>query len=54
MTTLSLRAKYPAPARNSLARLIDALTAAFETVFEVIDEATDQSAAARRRFPTSD
>ncbi|MGA7790096.1 MAG: hypothetical protein WCA56_18250 [Xanthobacteraceae bacterium] len=58
MTTLALRAKNPAPARalgrRGLARFLAAVTAAFGTVFEVIDEATDQSAAARRRFPTSD
>jgi len=54
MTTLSLRAKYPSPARRGLARIIAAVTGAFETVFEVIDEATDQSAAARRRYPSAD
>lgn len=54
MTTLTLRAKYPVPARRDLARIIAVVTTAFETAFEVIDEATDQSAAARRRFPTAD
>jgi hypothetical protein len=57
MTTLSLRAKFPAPARGGPARLIAALSglsALFQTVCEVIDEATDQTAAARRRFPSAD
>jgi hypothetical protein len=54
MTTLFLRAKYPAPARRGLARIIAAVTAVFETVFEVIDEATDQSIEARRRYPSAD
>jgi hypothetical protein len=54
MTTSLLHAKYPVPARRGLARIIAAMTVAFGAVFEVIDEATDQSAAARRRFPTSD
>ncbi len=52
MTTFS--AKYPAPWRRGVARVIATVTGAFETAFEVIDEATDQSAAARRRFPTAD
>lgn len=57
MTTLSLSAKYPAPLtprRRGLARVIAAVADAFETAFDVIDEATEQSAAARRRFPTAD
>jgi hypothetical protein len=54
MTTLFLSAKYPAPWRRGVARVIATVTGAFETAFEVIDEATDQSAAARRRFPTAD
>ena len=54
MTTLSLRAKYPAPARRGFARIVTAVTAAVETVFEVLAEATDQSAEARRRFPSAD
>ena len=59
MTTLSLSenslsANVAAPRRRGLARLIGAVSDAFEQVFEVIDEAADQSAAARRRFPTAD
>jgi len=54
MTTPSLRAKNSAHTRHGLARFIAAVTAALATAFEVIDEATDQSAAARRRFPASD
>jgi hypothetical protein len=54
MTTMFLSAKYPAPWRRGLARIIATVTGAFESAFEVIDEATDQSAAARRRFPTAD
>jgi hypothetical protein len=54
MTTSLLNANYPLPARRGLARIIAAVTATFGAVFEVIDEATDQSAAARRRFPTCD
>jgi hypothetical protein len=54
MTTILLSAKYPTPWRRGLARIIATVTGAFETAFEVIDEAIDQSAAARRRFPTAD
>jgi len=54
MNTLSLSPKYPAQWRRGLARIFGAVAEAFETAFEVIDEATDQSAAARRRFPTAD
>jgi hypothetical protein len=54
MTTLSLSAKYPAPWRRGLSRIIATVTGAFEIAFNVIDEATDQSAAARQRFPTAD
>jgi hypothetical protein len=57
MTTLSLTEKHPAPLtpwRRGLARMIATAAGAFETAFAVIDEATDQSAAARRRFPTAD
>jgi hypothetical protein len=54
MPTFTLAAKYPAPWRRGVARIIATVTGAFETAFEVIDEATDQSAAARRRFPTAD
>lgn len=54
MTALSLSAKDSAPWRRGLARIIATVTGAFETAFEVIDEATDRSAAARRRFPTAD
>jgi hypothetical protein len=54
MTVRLLRAENPAHAHRSLARIVAAVTATFATVFAVLDEATDQSAAARRRFPTSD
>ncbi|HUI15942.1 MAG TPA: hypothetical protein VL048_20975 [Xanthobacteraceae bacterium] len=57
MTTLSLSEKHPAPStpwRRGLARIVATVTGAFETAFAVIDEAADQSAAARRRFPTAD
>lgn len=54
MSTLSLPARDPAPVRHGLARIVAAVAAAFETVVDVIDEATDGSAAARNRFPTSD
>lgn len=54
MTTLSLRAKYPAPAWRGFARIIAAVTAAVETVLDVFGEAADLSAAARRRFPSAD
>jgi len=54
MMTLSVSAEHPTAARRGLARIIAAMTSTFETVFAVIDEATDQSAAARRRFPTAD
>jgi hypothetical protein len=54
MTTLFLSAKHPAPWRRGLARIVATVAEAFETAFAVIDEATDQSAAARRRFPTAD
>jgi|HubBroStandDraft_3_1064219.scaffolds.fasta_scaffold576342_3 hypothetical protein len=52
--TITLSEKYPAPWRRGVARIVATVTGAFETAFEVIDEATDQSAAARRRFPTAD
>lgn len=58
MMTLSLSAKRPVSSmarwRRGLARIIATVTGTFETAFAVIDEATDQSAAARRRFPTAD
>lgn len=54
MTTLSPPAAYPVPNRRGLARFIAALTAAFGALFDVLDEATDQSAAARRRYPSAD
>lgn len=54
MTTLSPPAAYPAPTRRGLARFIAAVTAAVATLFDVIDEATYQSAAARRRYPSAD
>ena len=57
MTSLSLSPKYPAPMtpwRRGLARVIAAVAGAVETAFDLIDEAADQSAAARRRYPTAD
>ena len=54
MNTLPLSLKSPAPWRRGLGRIVATVAEAFETAFEVIDEATDQSAAARRRFPTAD
>jgi hypothetical protein len=54
MTMLSVPENHPAPVRRNLARILAAVADAFETAFAVIDEATDQSAAARRRFPTAD
>lgn len=54
MTMLSVPENHPAPVRHNLARILAAVAEAFETAFAVIDEATDQSAAARRRFPTAD
>jgi hypothetical protein len=54
MTTLSFHAAYPAHARRGVARVIAAVKAAFGAAFDVIDEATDQSAAARNRYPLAD
>lgn len=54
MTTHAFHAQYPAHARRGFARMIAAVTAAFAAAVDVIDEATDQSAAARRRFPSAD
>jgi hypothetical protein len=54
MTTLSFRTGSDAHARRGLKRLFAAVTAAVAAAFDVIDEATDQSAAARARFPSAD
>jgi len=57
MTTVTFRAGYHARARHArrgFKRMIAAVTAAFAAAFDVIDEATNQSAAARRRFPSAD
>jgi hypothetical protein len=54
MTTLTFRAESPAHARHGFKRMIAAVTAAFAAACDVIDEATNQSAAARRRFPAAD
>ena len=54
MTALSLSARHPVLWRRGLARIVATVAGAIETAFAVIDEATDQSAAARRRFPTAD
>lgn len=54
MTTHSFRAEYPAHTRRGFARMIAVVTAAFAAAVDVLDEATDQSAAARQRFPSAD
>jgi hypothetical protein len=54
MTALSLRAGYPAPARHGLVRVIAAVTATVEQVFDVLVEAEHQSSAARNRYPLAD
>jgi hypothetical protein len=42
------------PVRHGFARMFAAVTAAFGAAYDVIDEATDQSAAARSRYPWAD
>jgi hypothetical protein len=54
MTTLSLHAGYPAHARRGVTRVIAAVTATVEQVFEVFAEAEHQSSAARNRYPLAD
>jgi hypothetical protein len=54
MTTLSLRAGFPADTRRGFARALAAVTATVERVFEVIAEAEHQSSAARNRYPLAD
>jgi hypothetical protein len=41
-------------APRGFARMFAAVTAAFGAAYDVIDEATDQSAAARNRYPSAD
>jgi hypothetical protein len=54
MTTLILRAGYPAHARRGFIRVIAAVTATVEQMFEVFAEAEHQSSAARNRYPLAD
>jgi hypothetical protein len=54
MTTLPLAAGYAAPAWDGFIRILAAVTAAFEGVFEVFAEAEHQSSAARSRYPLAD
>jgi len=54
MTTLTLRAGYPADAKRGLIRAIAAVTATVERVFEVFAEAEHQSSEARSRYPLAD
>jgi len=54
MTTLTLRAGYPAHARRGFIRVIAAVTATVEQMFEVFVEAEHQSSAARNRYPLAD
>jgi hypothetical protein len=46
----AIRREFP----RDLSRILATLTAGFAAAFAVIDEATEQSAAARRRYPSAD
>jgi hypothetical protein len=54
MTTLSLRAGYPAQTRREFSRAVTAVAAIFEMVVDVLAEAEHQSSEARSRFPFAD
>ncbi len=54
MTTLTFGAGYPAHARRGFIRVIAAVTATVEQMFEVIVEAEHKSSAARNRYPLAD
>jgi hypothetical protein len=54
MSNVSSRVGLPGRARHEIARAVAAVTATFETLFQVFAEAEQQSSAARDRFPLAD